>query len=359
MAWPNASKPQQATEPLLLTPQVWRSPALTETKEPAGGVALPYSSLPQQATEPLLLTPQVWPDPALTESKEPAGGAASPSPFQPQQATEPLLFTPQEWTPPALTETKGIAGGGVGVGVSVGRGVDVGSGVGVGYGVAVVYGVAVGRGVFVGPGVEVGHGVFVGRGVAVSIGVGLGAEVVKIAATFASTVASIAVSASRVPRTPASTVAGTSGVGRDAVCVSAGDGASLVQATAVRPKITKTIRMIILIFFLQCRETFQSSLSTGSEATGADRGELPGRRPHLTKKPQFPRPRPILPGGLSLPLLLFSGVRSTPLYAPVLFDLGTESIPAVKLGDSNGVSISCIFEDGDFITLYSDACSYR
>ena len=185
---------------------------------------------------------------------------------------------------------------GVGVGVAVGAcvGAMVGVGVGVGYGVAVGYRVGVGRGVFVGPGVEVGHGVFVGRGVAVSIGVGVGVvEVVKVAATFASTVASIAVSASRVPRIPASTVAGTSGVGRDAVCVSAGDGTSLVQAAAVRPKITKTIRMIILIFFLQCRENFQSSLSTGSAAPGADRGELPGRRPGLTKKPQFPRPHPV------------------------------------------------------------------
>ena len=84
-------------------------------------------------------------------------------------------------------------------------------------------------GVFVGPGVEV--------------------EAVKAAATFASTVASTAVSASRVLRIPASTVAGTSAVGRDAVCVSAVDGASLVQATAVRPEITRTIRMIILIFY--------------------------------------------------------------------------------------------------------------
>ena len=78
---------------------------------------------------------------------------------------------------------------------------------------------------------------------------GVGAEVAKVSATFASTVASIAVSASRVPRIPAATVAGTSAVGRDAVCVSAGDGTSLVQATAVRLEITKTIRMIILIFF--------------------------------------------------------------------------------------------------------------
>ena len=89
-------------------------------------------------------------------------------------------------------------------------------------------------------------------------------EVVKVAATFASTVASTAVSASRVLRIPASTVAGTSAVGRDAVCVSAGGGASPEQATAVSPEITRTIRMIILIFFPQCRENFQSSLSTGS-----------------------------------------------------------------------------------------------
>ena len=53
-------------------------PALTETKELPGGVAWPYSSLPQQATEPLLLTPQVWTHPALTETKEPAGGVAWP-----------------------------------------------------------------------------------------------------------------------------------------------------------------------------------------------------------------------------------------------------------------------------------------
>ena len=154
----------------------------------------------------------------------------------------------------------------------------------VGHGVAVGYGVAVGSGVLVGPGVEVGNGAFVGRGVAVGIGPRVEVEVVKAAATFASTVASIAVSASRVPRIPASTVAGTSAVGRDAVCVFAGDGASLVQATAVRPEITRTIRMRILIFFPQCRDNFQSSLSTGSTVPVADRGELPGRG--LAKTPQ-------------------------------------------------------------------------
>ena len=133
------------------------------------------------------------------------------------------------------------AGVGTGVGTGVRLGVPpVGTGVGVAWGTGVGYGVAAGSGVFVSPGVEV--------------------EVGKTAATFASTVASTALSASRVPRMPASTVAGTSGVGWDAVCVSAGDGASLVQATAVRPEITKTIRMIILIFFPLCREDFQSAL---------------------------------------------------------------------------------------------------
>ena len=224
---------------MLLTPQVYANPALTETKEPAGGVALPRPLLPQQATEPSLLTPQVCSFPALTETKEPAGGVAWPSSSEPQQTTEPSLLTPQECPCAALTETKGFAGRGVGVGVSVGRGV------------------------FVGPGAEVGNGVFVGRGVAVGIGAGIEVEVVKAAATFASTVASIAVSASRVPRIPASTVAGTSAVGRDAACVSSVEGAALEQATAVRPEITKTIRMIILIPFPQFHENFQSSLSTG------------------------------------------------------------------------------------------------
>ena len=111
----------------------------------------------------------------------------------------------------------------------------------VGHGVAVGFGVAAGVGVFVGSGVEVGNGVFVGRGVAVGIGPGIEVEVVKVSATFASTVASIAVSASRVPLTPASTVAsiavsasrvpltpastvaGTSAVGRDSVCWSGVD----------------------------------------------------------------------------------------------------------------------------------------
>ena len=78
MAKPSPSLPQQATEPSRFNPQVWNPPALTEMKEPAGGVDRPSPSLPQQATEPLLLTPQMWSHPALTETKEPAGGVAWP-----------------------------------------------------------------------------------------------------------------------------------------------------------------------------------------------------------------------------------------------------------------------------------------
>ena len=128
-------------------------------------------------------------------------------------------------------------------------------------------------------GAAVGYGVFVGLGVAVGISAVVGVEpVVRVAVTFASTVASTALSASRVPLMPASTVAGTSGVGGDAVCVSEGDGASLVQATAARPKIAKTTRMTILIFFLQCCEDFQAFLLMGSAAVAAEPIKLPGRR---------------------------------------------------------------------------------
>ena len=44
--------PQQATVPFVLTPQVWRPPALTAVKVPAGGVAWPLALSPQQATVP-------------------------------------------------------------------------------------------------------------------------------------------------------------------------------------------------------------------------------------------------------------------------------------------------------------------
>ena len=128
-------------------------------------------------------------------------------------------------------------------------------------------------------GAAVGYGVFVGLGVAVghwrsSWGWGrLRSQ--RLSPPLWRQSPSLA---SRVAMTPASTVAGTSGVGGDAVCVSAGDGVSLVQATAARPKIAKTTRMTILIFFLQCCEDFQSFLSMGSAAVAAEPIKLPGRR---------------------------------------------------------------------------------
>ena len=76
MASPPLLLPQQATEPSPITPQVCSPPALTETKEPAGGVDWPLPLAPQQATEPSPITSQVWPDPALTEAKELAGGVS-------------------------------------------------------------------------------------------------------------------------------------------------------------------------------------------------------------------------------------------------------------------------------------------
>jgi hypothetical protein len=51
--------PQQATELSDFSPHVKPPPVETETKLPAGGVALPSSLVPQQATEPSVFTPQV------------------------------------------------------------------------------------------------------------------------------------------------------------------------------------------------------------------------------------------------------------------------------------------------------------
>ena len=45
--------------PSVLTPQVWTVPALTEAKVPVGGLAWSKLFRPQQATVPSLLTPQV------------------------------------------------------------------------------------------------------------------------------------------------------------------------------------------------------------------------------------------------------------------------------------------------------------
>ena len=86
----------------------------------------------QQATEPSLLTPQVWTAPALTETKEVPDGVGRGV---------------------GMCVGLGVSVGpgvGVGWGTAVGYGVGVGHGVFVGHGVALGYGVAVRRGVFVG-----------------------------------------------------------------------------------------------------------------------------------------------------------------------------------------------------------------
>ena len=135
-----------------------------------------------------------------------------------------------------------------------------------------------------------------GRQVGVFVGLGVEVVMVKVSATFASTVASIAVSASRVLRILASTVAGTSGVGGDAVCVSAGDGSSLVQATAARPKITKAIRMAVLIFFPQCCETFNRPYRRAQQPPALTQANSPAGG--TAKTPSFPVRIQSLPFGL-------------------------------------------------------------
>ena len=78
MPRPSRLLPQHSTEPSVLTPQVWSSPALTEANSPVGGVARLRLSLPQHSTEPSVLTPQVWNLPVLTEANSPDRGVASP-----------------------------------------------------------------------------------------------------------------------------------------------------------------------------------------------------------------------------------------------------------------------------------------
>ena len=143
--------PQQATEPSLLTPQVWVIPGAHGVEGTRGRRGLtilipspsrrrrhcssprrcghcpaldgiegtrgrqrprPYSSRsPQQATEPSLLNPQVCHCPALTETNEPAGGAAAGhTHLLPQQATEPLLLTPAGVALPGADGDEGTHG---------------------------------------------------------------------------------------------------------------------------------------------------------------------------------------------------------------------------------------------------------
>jgi hypothetical protein len=78
-------------------------PELTAVKLPAGGLAWPELFEPQQASVPLVRTPQLWEPPPLTALKLPAGGVASPERLFPQQAGVPSVRTPQLCEPPALT----------------------------------------------------------------------------------------------------------------------------------------------------------------------------------------------------------------------------------------------------------------
>ena len=64
--------------PLVLTPQVWKLPALTLWNEPLGGVDWPSKSSPQHSISPLVVTPQECLKPALTLWKEPLGGVDWP-----------------------------------------------------------------------------------------------------------------------------------------------------------------------------------------------------------------------------------------------------------------------------------------
>ena len=103
--------PQQATEPSLLTPQVWSCPALPETKEPAGGVWPRRIHCCTSRRWSRCSSPRRCGPPSAQETKEPAGGVAWPYSSEPQQATEPSLLTPQVWAAPALTESKDPEGG--------------------------------------------------------------------------------------------------------------------------------------------------------------------------------------------------------------------------------------------------------
>src|SRR2546422_10687979 len=80
---PDPLKPQQYAAPLVVTPQVWASPALTPANErpPATGVGTSRVVVvpsprrlptPQQYAAPLVLTPPVW--------LRPAAGAANGRP---------------------------------------------------------------------------------------------------------------------------------------------------------------------------------------------------------------------------------------------------------------------------------------
>ena len=88
---------------------------------------------------------------------------------------------------------------------------------------------------------------------------------VKVAATRACTVASSPASTSCVPRTPASTVAGTSGVGPLVVGMIEGSVSPPMQATTASADTTRTVRAIVRTGSPQWRKCVQHTLSATSK----------------------------------------------------------------------------------------------
>ena len=114
LTWPKPLEPQQATAPLLLTPQLWESPALRAPNVPAGGVARPSVSSPRQASVASFLIRRSGHSRCATALKSPPGGAGMGAPLElwpPQQARVPASASAQPWVPPAPTSLK-LPGGG-------------------------------------------------------------------------------------------------------------------------------------------------------------------------------------------------------------------------------------------------------
>ena len=76
--------------------------------------------------------------------------------------------------------------------------------------------------------------------------------------------------------------------GRDSVCVSAVGGASPVQAIAVRPEMTNTIRMMILISFPSAAKIFNRPYRRVKRPPALTGANSPAGG--LAGTPQFPRP---------------------------------------------------------------------
>jgi hypothetical protein len=60
---------------VVLSPQVWKEPALTALKVPEGASVWPRTLSPQQATVPSVCTPQVWSLPPSTLAARVSAGA--------------------------------------------------------------------------------------------------------------------------------------------------------------------------------------------------------------------------------------------------------------------------------------------